>query len=252
MIIVAICFGGGQVHWTSFTTSVVHLNTILDVSGRIIMRMAVTFQSNILVFVLQHPQWQSRSVSHHLVRVWQPLQYLQTETRISVCDIAKCFTSGSHRVSCWTDAISVIVRVDSPPQSRRCIIGSRVYSAHQCFSCWEGHSACGSVRRAREVNLNYRIARLQGGGKLLIHRDSWLKIMTRMVNQIGWWNVSRYRNISLDWILPQEVSKCLFSKENRYSSWMTVLQLASGEDSMVSGEGKVACDLVGFPIHHWE
>ena len=105
------------------------------VSGRVIMRMAVTFQPNLLVFVLQNAQWLSRHVSHHRVRVWQPLQYLQTETRISVCDIAKCFTSGSHRVSCWTDAISVIVRGDSPQQRRRCIIGSRVYSAHQCFSC---------------------------------------------------------------------------------------------------------------------
>ena len=87
------------------------------------MRVAVTFQQNLLVFVLQQPQWLSRSVSHYRVCVWQPLQYLQTEMRMSVCDIAKCLTSGSHRVSCWTDAISVIVRVDSPPQSGRCVIG---------------------------------------------------------------------------------------------------------------------------------
>jgi hypothetical protein len=105
------------------------------VSGRVIKRVSVTFQPNLLVFVLQHPRWLSRSVSHHCVCVWQPLQYLRTEMSISVCDIAECFTSGSHRVGCWTDAISVIVRVDSPPQSVRCVIGSRVYSAHQCFSC---------------------------------------------------------------------------------------------------------------------
>ena len=99
----------------------------------------------------KHTHLITASGNFQRVRVWQPLQYLRTEARISVCDIAKCFTSGSHRVSCWTDAISVIVRVDSPPQSRRCIIGSRVYSAHQCFSCWDGRHVCGSVRRAREV-----------------------------------------------------------------------------------------------------
>lgn len=69
------------------------------VSGRVIMRMAVTFQPNLLVFVLQNAQWLSWPAIHHSVRVLQPFQYLRTKTRISFGNIAQCFTSWSHRVS---------------------------------------------------------------------------------------------------------------------------------------------------------
>jgi hypothetical protein len=47
---------------------------------------------------------------------------------VEVCQspqrMATSFNSGSHRVSCGTDTISVIVKGDSLPQSGRCIIGS--------------------------------------------------------------------------------------------------------------------------------
>ena len=127
-----------------------------------------------------------------------------------------------------------------------------VHSARWCFYSWGGRGACGSVWRTREVNLGDSIPWLQGGGKLLTHRNCWLEIMKRIVIQVCWLNV----NICLSQILHRDVSKLIFLQ----GSFQQILLV---DDCVAASVRRRQCgrwrrhgylwpQLVVFPIHQWD